>query len=438
MELTMKYLFRSIAFSSLVLFAGCGERHESKKPVTPTVELMYWPAPNTQEIQLADSIVARWNRLHLDIHVRMQPIPVSQSTEEVLLAAIAGKTTPDVCSNIWPGALHDYTESGGLVPLDTFSDFDSLVSSRTPSGLIETFRSDDGHCYQFPWKTNPVMMFYNLRLLREAGVEQVPRTYSEYFAAAKKISRDTTGDGEIDIWMGDRDIRPIWWQRLFDFYPLFIAASNGSTLFEKNKIAFENAGAVSAMWFFQECYSKQFYPRTFIQAGDLFDLEKKATHISGPWQVAHIEKFVPQMNYAVAPVPVPDDHVGPVYTAGDFKNIAIFSNTTHPTEAWEFVKFLVTSEHDLMLLEICNQIPVRPDLKSNILFADYFHHNPVMLKFAEQAPYTRGMDAQPDLKEIFDAISQEYEACAVFGRKSPARAIHDAAVRTKAIVEWNQ
>ena len=275
------------------------------------------------------------------------------------------------------------------------------------------------------------MMFYNIRLLREAGVAKVPRTYSEYFAAGERVSRDTNGDGQIDVWMGERDVRPIWWQRLFDFYPFYIAASGGKTLFENETIAFDNEEARRVFAFFKECYSRRYYPRTYFQGGDPFDLEKKATHFAGPWEVAHLQKFVPSMHYGVAPLPVPDDHQGPVFTSGDYKNIAIFSTTTHPKEAWEFVKFLVTAEHDLMLLEICNQIPVRGDLKSNPLFADYFRRNPLMVSFADQAPFTRGMDAAPDLKEIFDAISQEYEACAVYGRKSPQEAIHAAAIRTK-------
>src|SRR3990172_3743401 len=105
-------------FLAFVLsFAACGEREGREASESATVRrLTYWPAPNPEEIKLADSLVNFWNRLHPDIQVRMQPIPVSQSTEEVLLAAIAGKTTPDICSNIWPGALHEYTQAGGLIP----------------------------------------------------------------------------------------------------------------------------------------------------------------------------------------------------------------------------------------------------------------------------------------------------------------------------------
>src|SRR5258708_4337094 len=152
----------TIAALSMMLVSGCGRENQSASVSGGTIELTYWPAPNTQEIELADSLVRAFNLLHPEIHVRMQPIPVSQSTEEVLLAAIAGKTTPDVCSNIWPGALHDYMQSGGIIPLDSFSDFDSVALPRIPRSLLESFRSVDGHYYQFPWKTNPVMMFYNI------------------------------------------------------------------------------------------------------------------------------------------------------------------------------------------------------------------------------------------------------------------------------------
>jgi len=368
----------------------------------------------------------------------MQPIPVSQSTEEVLLAAIAGNTTPDVCSNIWPGALHDYTRAGGLIPFDRLADFDSIITSRVPRDLLETFRSTDGHYYQLPWKTNPVMMFYNERLFREVGVATPPRTYSEYYEAGGKVTRDIDGDGRIDVWMGERDIRPIWWQRLFDFFPFYIAASGGKTLFKNGEPSFNDADAVDVLGFFRECYGRGLFPRTFFQGGDPFLLEKKATNFSGPWEVAHIQKFAPHIKYGIAPLPVPDGRTGQVYTSGDFKNISIFANTKHPREAWEFVKFLVTAQHDLLLMEICDQVPVRSDLLNNPLFADYFRRKPVMVKFAEQAVYSRAVDSAPDLKEIFDAIAQEYEMCAIYGRKSPEQAVRDATDRAQFIVEWNK
>lgn len=69
------------------------------------IELLYWPSSNTEEIKLAEILVSEWNELHPDIYVKMQPIPATQSSEEVLLSAIVSKTTPDICSNILPAIL---------------------------------------------------------------------------------------------------------------------------------------------------------------------------------------------------------------------------------------------------------------------------------------------------------------------------------------------
>ncbi len=435
----MKSTLSLVLVFVLLILISCSKRQTTELNATDeVVELTYWPAPNPQEVQLADTLVREWNSLHPDIHVKMQPIPVSQSTEEVLLAAIAGKTTPDVCSNIQPAALFDYSRAGGIVPLDKFLDFDSVALNRTPKDLLEQFRSSDGHYYQIPWKTNPVMMFYNLRMFEEAGIKDPPRTYSEFFVAAKKLTRDLNGDGQIDVWAGERDIRPIWWQRLFDFYPFYIGASSGKTLFKDGVPDFNDQAAVEVFQFFQECYQKNYFPHTYFQGGDPFLLEKKATHFSGPWEVATLRTLAPHLRYAVAPIPVPDGHTSPVYTYGDYKNISIFGTSKHPREAWEFVKFLLRSRNDLLLLKMTDQIPVRGDLLKNPLFIPYFEANPMMTKFADQALHTRSIDAGPDLKEILDAISQEYEACAVYGKITPSEAVTDAMKRTTMIVDWNK
>jgi multiple sugar transport system substrate-binding protein len=423
----------------MMVGSGCGEKEARRNGPKDAVELTYWPAPNAQEVELADSLVREWNARRPDVHVVMQPIPVNQSTEEVLLAAIAGKTTPDICSNINPIALRDYVASGGLVALDQFFDFDSVVAARIPRELLGLFRTPDGHFYQVPWKTNPVMMFTNLRLLRAAGVSAVPRTYSEFYALGDQVQEKLNSKGGKRIWVGERDIRPIWWQRMFDFYPFYLAASGGKPLFSNDSAAFGNLSAEGVFAFFRTCYARAYFPRTsFYQSVDPFMLEQKVTHIAGPWQVAAIRKFAPALEYEVHPVPVPDGHEGPVFTFGDFKNIAIFTTTKHPREAWEFVRFMLRAEFDRLLLRICDQIPVRGDLLGNPLFAEYFRSNPKMVRFAEQIPYTRGMESAPDMKEIFDGISQEYEMCAVYGRKSPAQAVQDAVERARTIVEWNK
>ncbi len=49
-----------------------------------------------------------------------------------------------------------------------------------------------------------------------------------------------------------------------------------------------------------------------------------------------------------------------------------------------------------------------------------------MIPFAKQSKFVRGTDEVLYLKEVFDLISQEYEACVVYGKKTPEEALSDA------------
>jgi hypothetical protein len=81
---------------------------------------------------------------------------------------------------------------------------------------------------------------------------------------------------------------------------------------------------------------------------------------------------------------------------------------------------------------------VRTDLVTHPLFADYFRRNPVMAEFGKQLQHIRGIDAAPDLKEIFDTLSQVYEKCSVYATVAPADAVRELRERTIMIVEWNR
>ncbi|MBN1542444.1 extracellular solute-binding protein, partial [candidate division KSB1 bacterium] len=350
------------------------------------------------------------------------------------LAAVVGKTTPDICSNIWPGVVGQFVRADALIHLDQFADFDSLTAARLPEGQLEKYRYTDDHVYQMPWKTNPIMLEYNTRLLAQAGFDRPPRTYSEFLEMGRAVTRDLDGDGHRDRWMMYVDIQLKWWLRYFDFYTFYLAASQGETLVRDRTVVFDNAAAVQVFRFFQQGFDQGIFPRASFQ-GDTFLSQKMAVHITGPWNIAHIEKFkLEGFDWDYAPIPVPDDHSGTVVTYGDPKNIVIFKTCKQPEAAWEFVKFLVSREQDSALLHIATQLPIRKNLLRDSLFVPYFDDHPRMVRFAEQAPHTRGVDSVPELREIFDAISQEFEACCILGRRSPEEAVQRAAERAREIL----
>jgi multiple sugar transport system substrate-binding protein len=427
-----------IGFGTL-LVTGCGGSQNSQNDLGLEVKtITYWSAPNPQEYALAERLVDEWNQNNPGVQVKLQALPAGQSSEEVLLSAMVAGTTPDVCSNIWPGITNDFIRANGLYPLDKFEDFNEIMEERVPEDVVESVKAADGHTYQVPWKTNPIMIQYNVDMFREAGVENFPKTYSEFLKAAEKITQDTDGDGRIDQWMGYRDIRPIWWQRYYDYYTSYITASGGKTLFEKEELAIDEQASNQVFAFFKALYDRGFFPRSTLQ-GNAFLYGRIAVEFTGPWNIAYLENNAPaSLNYDFAPVPVPDGFEGDTYTYGDHKNIAIFSNTEHPEESWEFVKFLITREADYQLLNFARQIPIRKNLLEDPDFKEYFQQNPMLARFAEQAAYTRGVDGVRDFKEILDTVARYYEMSSVYGELSPEQATIEMMGAIEVIREWNK
>jgi multiple sugar transport system substrate-binding protein len=133
-------------------------------------------------------------------------------------------------------------------------------------------------------------------------------------------------------------------------------------------------------------------------------------------------------------MPVPDHFSGPAYTYCDPKNIVMFNTCKNPELAWRFLEFMLSKESDLLFLEVTHQLPRRTALFMDPYFSDYFQRNPKMIPIAKQAQHVRGTDVSPVLKEVFDVLTQEYEACVIQGVKSPEDAVRDAAAAAQVLL----
>ena len=391
--------------------------------------LLYWSANNPYEIEFAEYVVDRWNKSSPGKPVRFQPVPEGRSSEEFILAAVVGKTTPDMYSNMWQGDVETYARAGVLIPLDTLEGFMEYLYQRCDRTVLEEVTSSDGHIYQIPWKINPIMLLYNKQLMESAGFTDPPATYSEFLMAAEKIAVDLDGDGCVDRWVGYSNVLVTWLQRLFDFYSLYLGASGGGKLVDGDSVVFNNQAAVETFRFLQKLYANNYFSKELLSARqDVFLGEIIASRFTGTWEIIHAEKFKPDgFRYGFSHLPVPDDHAGEIYTYGDPKNMVIFNTCRNPRRAWEFLKFAINKENDLEFLKITTQLPRRKNLFEDPFFAEYFVNNPKMIPFAKQSKFVRGTDPCPVLKEIFDVISREYEACVIHSVKTPEEAISDAA-----------
>ena len=134
---------------------------------TTTGPIKIWYSNNEQEVKWAKQAVDAWNKAHADQMVTGEEIPAGKSSEDVITAAITAGTTPCLIFNTSPAAVSGFQKQGGLVDLSSFSDGASYIETRTGADVAKQYQSSDGHYYQLPWKSNPVMIFYNKKIFDE-------------------------------------------------------------------------------------------------------------------------------------------------------------------------------------------------------------------------------------------------------------------------------
>jgi len=434
---SLRSIFKSLLVILVLLLLPRGCRQEASHS-GGVVRLKYWPPPNRHDIKMTKPLVARWNREHPKIQIHMEPLPSGRSSEEVLLASIVGGTTPDICSNILTGTVERMVRARALFPLSTLPGFNEYVQQRSPDGTLDRFKSSDGKVYQLPWKANAQMLNYNVKLFKQFNITP-PRTYSQFLAVAKKLTRDTDGDGRTDHWGVGMEMKNTWWKRFDDILPLYTAATSGKGLVEGDKVIFNSPAMVGAFKFVRTLFAENYVPRTFF-AGDMFLRGKVAIFRGSGPAVKDLDTKIainPKLKgftYDFMPWPVPDGHKGPVYAFGDIKSMVVFSSCKHPAAAFEFLKYLTSEQADDTLMREVSQVPMRRKLFETEPFATTLKTRPKMATLARAVSHIKGTDDTIHLVEIYDILSQAFEAGAVLGLKPPEQAVAAAAKRAQRIL----
>jgi multiple sugar transport system substrate-binding protein len=400
--------------------SGSGGGGGSSDAATARGPIKIWMSNNTEELAWGKAMVAAWNSAHPKEKVTAQEIPAGKTSEEVIGAAITAGNAPCLVFNTAPAAVPQFQKQGGLVPLENFKGAIDYLKARSGATLDQYTSTDDKH-YQIPWKSNPVMIFYNKDLMKKAGIdpESPPlATYNEFLDTSRKIVK--SGAAPAAIYPAPSSE---FFQSWFDFYPLYAAESGGKQLVEDGKATFDDPAGKAVANFWKTMYDEKLAPNEKYN-GDAFADKKAAMSIVGPWAVA---VYKGKVDWGVAPVPTstgkPADQIS---SFSDAKNIAIYSACKNQGTAWGLAKFATSKAQDGKLLEATGQMPLRTDLPT--VYADYFAKNPEYKTFAAQAARTVEVPNVTGSIEIWQAFRDQWTKSVIFG-KAPVDASITAAAQ---------
>ena len=162
------------------------------------VTFYMWAADAEQEFDRA--IVAQYEEEHPDIDIEENYIPYAEYLSKINTMAAAG-SMPDIF-NLPEGNVFEWGEKGALLDLKPL--YDNAGVKPEDVSVDSAIFSTDNQIWSVGYNVTTMCMYYNKDMLKEAGIDlpstdaASPWSWDEFVENAKKITKDSNGNGPDD------------------------------------------------------------------------------------------------------------------------------------------------------------------------------------------------------------------------------------------------
>jgi multiple sugar transport system substrate-binding protein len=231
-------------------------------------------------------------------------------------------------------------------------------------------------------------LFYNKALFQQAGIASPPKTWSEFVADAKKLTKPPDQYG-VTLEGGSISEGA--------HFAFILGQQLGHNLFDDSgKPQFDSPEEVKAVKAYVDLIGDNKVVRpndaTYAQgpeASDLFAKGKTGMLISQNNTENNLKADkMPKSAYGIADVPVLDGATSPVMTHVAGINVSIFQNTKHKDAALAFVKFLTSAPEQVQLNQDFGSLPVVKEAQGDPAFdtANLKTFNSILADHAKPMP----------------------------------------------------
>jgi multiple sugar transport system substrate-binding protein len=307
-----------------------------------------------REGEVVKDLVPEFERENPGIRVVVQQIPWTAAHEK-LLTGFVGGSPPDLAQlgNTW---IPEFAAIGALEPLDA-----RVAASRALSpgdyyeGIWKT-NGFDGATYGIPWYVDTRVLFYRRDLLKAAGYSEMPRTWSGWREAMRKIKGGSKSHYAILLPTSE------WEQAtIFGLQERSSLLKDGDT-----RGGFAQPDFVRAADWYVSLFHEGLAPVvSYTQLGNPYQEFSRgyiAMWITGPWNLGEFRRrLAPELQdtWMTAPVPAPDGQEWPGYSLAGGSSLALFRASTQKDAAWRFVEFLSRPEVQTRFYALSGDLPAR-------------------------------------------------------------------------------
>ena len=351
-------------------------------------------------------------------------------------ALIAAGNQPDLIVASFGSQIGRLAASGNVVPLEDMLGAQELFDQLAPQAVQELY----GHTYYVPVGADVTMMIYNKELFEEAGLdpEDPPETWEEFLDAAQKIdalpNRASGEDVYGTVFWNDALAWGGWYWNMLQ--PIYLNANQNQCLLLNRlatDIVFDQAECKLAEFFEFNRSAQQFAPPTMER--NFF------SRTIGMWpqygyswepnlREAAGQPMVIGEDVGVAPVPVPNEGDTSYTTYGGRAFMILKTTPDRQNAAWEFVKFLMQEENNLVFLQELGYLPIL----SSLLDDPYFQEpaRQPFVQILETAVLPQQFAAADD---VANQILGVYQKTVVEASLTPDQAVQEAATQARSVLQ---
>jgi multiple sugar transport system substrate-binding protein len=232
------------AATAVVLLLATGTACQGDGGSDRTV-LTYWASQQSPSVQRDKEILEPELRKFTErtgVEVDLEVVPFTELLTKILTATTSGQG-PDVVNvgNTWSTSLQ---ATGAFVEWDEGLLDGVGGADRFEPAALETTGAAGAPPAAVPLYTKVYQLYYNKKLFREAGITAPPATWDEFVTTARKLTRDTTGDGTPDQWglalRGQATTIAL-------HYAYILGTARGAEYFDGTKPTFDSPAAVAGI-----------------------------------------------------------------------------------------------------------------------------------------------------------------------------------------------
>jgi len=319
------------------------------------VEIEYWQYFFDARVDAMEQLITSFEEANPDITVTMTHFPYADYRTKVAAAIPAGEG-PDVVQ-LFYGWLNDYIDAGLIQPLPTDT-FDPAVIDAEFFPMVGAMKKD-GQYYALPTAVRSLALFYNERILEEAGVEP-PTTLDELVEVALATTeRDGAGNiTQVGItsgmtaqdhhWFREVLIRQFGGEPYLDDYQTVNYDTEAGRAALDFYTALETEHGVTLSTFMDE-------PQAAFKAG------RAAMHIDGSFRVGSLADQR-GLRWGVTELPAAADGTQSNYSSYWVNAITSKAEGEKFDASVKFMQFITSDEAMQLWLDVVGELPAKPSV----------------------------------------------------------------------------